>query len=52
MSDHIAAQRSVKTPYSRPELTVFGSVRNATGGSTGLEGDNGPNGMMANTMMG
>ena len=52
MSNDVANQRSVKTHYSRPELTVFGSVRNATGGSTGLEGDNGPNGMMANTKMG
>ena len=28
-----------RVPYARPELTVFGSVRNLTGGSTGDVGD-------------
>ncbi|APE27324.1 hypothetical protein [Aurantiacibacter gangjinensis] len=31
-----------KKPYKRPELTVFGSVRNLTGGSAGrMNGDGG-----------
>lgn len=38
--DHSPTETS-KTPYARPELVMFGSVRNATGGSTGSATDNG-----------
>jgi hypothetical protein len=31
--------RAPKAVYARPELTVFGSVRNLTGGSIGGTGD-------------
>ncbi|MFC3100218.1 hypothetical protein [Altererythrobacter lauratis] len=31
--------RTPKAAYARPELTVFGSVRNLTGGSVGGAGD-------------
>lgn len=31
--------QDAKTRYSRPQLTVYGSVRNLTGGSGGTNGD-------------
>jgi hypothetical protein len=31
--------RTPKATYARPELSVFGSVRNLTGGSAGPQGD-------------
>jgi hypothetical protein len=32
-------QTQGKTPYTKPALEKFGSVRNLTGGSLGIQGD-------------
>lgn len=33
--------KQAKAPYARPQLTVFGSVRNLTGGSNGTQNGDG-----------
>lgn len=41
-----------KAGYVRPQLTVFGSVRNLTGGSSGLDNDGAGTMHMSDATMG
>ena len=46
-----APNSSVKAPYEAPTLTVYGSVRNLTGGSLGMASDGGGDMSMMDTMI-